>query len=136
MVLDLLLAPLILFSDLFLLLWRKVILYVKCFPNFLGGFPFDHVSDSFTGYIEKSFDVQIVSGQYQFKESSLINLKELLIPRFYIISSFLSIFFVFRRRRVVFMMCRPFYYLIWRWVESCDCHVTEYLFHDWSVDIW
>ena len=76
----LLLAPLVLFPDLLLLTWGKVILNIERLPDLLSCFSLDHVGHCLTGDVQQTLDAQIVSSQYQLKQSALVNLKEISVP--------------------------------------------------------
>lgn len=56
----LLLSPLVLTTDLILLLGREVVLDVEGFTDLLWGLALDHVGDGLAADIEESFDVEIV----------------------------------------------------------------------------
>lgn len=85
----------------------EIILDVKGLPDLLWGLAFDHVSNRLAGYVQQSFDIQIVCSQNQFKECALVNLKELLVPNWDIICSFLPVLVVLRGRRIIFVVCAP-----------------------------
>lgn len=57
---NLLLGPLILTTNLILLLGGEVVLDVESLANFFGGFALDHVGDGLAAHVEESFDVQII----------------------------------------------------------------------------
>lgn len=54
------LAPFVLFADLLFLLWREVVLDVERLPDLFRSLSLDHVSHSFAGNIQQTFNVQIV----------------------------------------------------------------------------
>lgn len=93
----LLLSPLILTTDLILLLRCKVVLNVERLANLLGWLTLDHVGNSLAANIEQGLDVKVVGGlvsvsegiltnsifptyQNNLKKHFLVNLHELLIP--------------------------------------------------------
>ena len=55
-----LLGPLVLTTNLVFLFRREIVLDVECFADFFGGFPFDHVRDCFASDIKQGFNVKIV----------------------------------------------------------------------------
>lgn len=57
---DSLLSPLVLTTDLILLLRREVVLDVEGLPDLLGGFALDHVGNSLASNIEERLDVKVV----------------------------------------------------------------------------
>ena len=57
---DSLLSPLVLATDLVLLLGCEVILNVKCLADFLWRFPLDHVGNGLAANIEKCLDIKVV----------------------------------------------------------------------------
>lgn len=57
---NLLLGPLILASDLLLLLWSEVVLNVEGLADLLGRLALDHVGNSLAANIEKRLNVQII----------------------------------------------------------------------------
>ena len=59
---NVILAPGVLLANLLLLLWSEVILDVESAANLFWRFSLDHVGDSLAGDIEKSLDIEIVSG--------------------------------------------------------------------------
>lgn len=71
-----LLAPLVLLTHLFLLRSGKIILDVESFANLLWCLTLDHISNSFASHIQKSFNIEIVCCQNQFKECTLIHLEK------------------------------------------------------------
>ena len=60
----LLLSPLILATDLVLLLRRKIVLNVESLSNLLGGLALDHVGHGLTSNVEKSLDIEIIGSLY------------------------------------------------------------------------
>ena len=60
-------APLILLADLLFFTWGKIILDVKGLANLFWSFTLDHVCNSLTGYIQQSFNIQIIGSLRKFK---------------------------------------------------------------------
>lgn len=56
----LLFSPLVLATNLVLLLRSEVILDVECLANLLGGLALDHVGDSLAADVQKSLDIKVV----------------------------------------------------------------------------
>lgn len=56
----LLLGPLILPTDLILLLGSEVVLNVEGFANLFWGLALDHVGDGLAADVEESFDIKVV----------------------------------------------------------------------------
>jgi hypothetical protein len=57
---NLLLSPLVLATDLILLLRSEIILNVECLANLLGALAFDHVGNCLATNVEKGLDVKVV----------------------------------------------------------------------------
>lgn len=104
---SLLLAPLVLLADLRLLLLREVVLDVKGLADLLGGLALDHIGHRLARDIQQSLDIQIVSGQNQFKERALVHLQELLVPHGDIIRTLLPVLVVLWGRGVVLVVGAP-----------------------------
>lgn len=62
---DILLGPLILATDLILLLRGEIILDVKGLADFFGRFTLDHVGNGLATDVEECFNVEIVGGLAQ-----------------------------------------------------------------------
>lgn len=56
------LSPLILTTDLILLLGSEIILDVECLSDFFGRLALDHVGDGLAPDVKKGLDVKIVGG--------------------------------------------------------------------------
>lgn len=57
---NLLLSPLILATNLILLLRREVVLDIEGLADFFRGLALDHVGDGFAADVKESFDVKVV----------------------------------------------------------------------------
>ena len=57
---DLLLGPLVLPTNLVLLLGSEVVLDIEGLADFFGGFALDHVGDGLAADVEQGFDVEVV----------------------------------------------------------------------------
>lgn len=68
---SLLFRPLILTTNLILLLGSKVVLDVERLTNLLGRFTLDHVGDRLAANIQKSLDVEIVGSLFVNQRVSL-----------------------------------------------------------------
>ena len=73
-------SPLVLPTDLFLLLGGEVILDVEGLSDLLGRLSLDHVGDGLTANIQELLDVEIVGSEDDLEEHLLIDIHELLIP--------------------------------------------------------
>ena len=61
----LLLGPLILTTDLILLLGREVVLDVEGFADLFWGLALDHIGDGLAADIKESFDIEIVGSLHK-----------------------------------------------------------------------
>ena len=87
--------------------------FIDGLAEFLNTFAFDHVvGHSFAGDIEKSFNVQVIGGEGKFKNRSLVDFEEIVIPTYDVIG---FLFLV----RIVLVVSRP----------------LDHLFQDGGVDI-
>jgi hypothetical protein len=89
-----LLQPRILLHDLLLLLRGERLLDAKGLSNFVWGLPLDHVRHRLASEVQKRFDVKVVCGQDEIKESGLVNLAEFGVPRDNVVTPSLLFFLV------------------------------------------
>jgi len=73
-------SPLVLLSNGILLFLREVVLDVERLTNVLRALAFNLVGNSLAGNVQETLDVQVVGSLDQFKEGSLVNLQEVLVP--------------------------------------------------------
>ena len=59
---DLLFSPLILTTNLILLIRREVVLDVECLADLFWGFALDHICDSLAANVEESLDIEVIGG--------------------------------------------------------------------------
>jgi hypothetical protein len=121
---NLLLGPLVLATDLILLLGGEVILDVESLADLLGRLALDHVGDGLAANVQEGLDVEVVGslpmlayeqsrqdGQYTYQDDLeqhlLINLHELLVPLVDIGGLATGIIVVMGARRVVLMVVAP-----------------------------
>ena len=114
-------APFILFAHLLLFGRREVILDVKRFSNLLGRFALDHVGHRFACDVEQTLNVQVVGGQYELEQCSLVDFEELHVPCGDVVSHFLPVLLVFGRRRVVLVVRAPCDHFF----KDCGVHVGQ-----------
>lgn len=74
------LSPLVLATNLLLLLWREVVLNVERLADFLRRLALDHVGDCLAADIEQSLDVEVVCSEDDLEEHLLVDLHVLLVP--------------------------------------------------------
>ena len=80
MVAILLFSPLILATNLVLLLGCEIFGYVEGLADLLWRLAFDHVGNGLATNVKQSLDVEIVGGKDDFKKHFLVDLHEFLIP--------------------------------------------------------
>ena len=121
------LGPLILTSDLLLLLGGEIVGDVERLSDLLGGFALDHVGDGLASDVKEGLDVKIVRGLWEdvslvllngrtkvayqddLKEHLLVNLHKLLIPLLDICGLFAGVgIIVDGGRRIVLVVLAPF----------------------------
>jgi hypothetical protein len=56
------LGPLVLATDLLLLLGREVVLDVECLADLVGGLALDHVGNGLAANVKQGLDVEVVGG--------------------------------------------------------------------------
>jgi len=74
------LSPLVLATDLLLLLRREVVLDVKRLTNLLRRLALDHVGHRLAAYVQQSLDIHVVGREDDLEQHLLIDLHELLVP--------------------------------------------------------
>jgi len=80
-----LLAPLVLLTNLLLLLRCEVVLDVEGLPDLFWGLALDHVGHGLAGEVKEGLDVEIVGRENELEEGRLVNIAELLVPRINIV---------------------------------------------------
>jgi len=118
---SLLLAPFVLLADLLLLAGREIVLDVEGLPDLLRGLALDEVGHSLAGYVQQSLDVEIVSGQNELEEGSLVSLQELRVPRRDVVGALLLVLIVLGQGRVVLVVGGPLDHLL----ENGSVHVGQ-----------
>jgi len=73
-------GPLVLATDLLLLLRGEVIGDVECLSDLLGGLALDHVRDGLAANVKEGLDIKIVGCEDDLEEHFLVDLHELLVP--------------------------------------------------------
>lgn len=137
----LLLSPLVLATNLVLLLGSEVILDVEGLANLFGRLALDHVGNSLAADVEKSFDIEVVGSlhssqlslrprqsatsfetyQDDLEKHLLVNLHELLVPLIDIRRLAAGVVLVTGAGRVVLVVSTPFDDLLQdRLVDLCD----------------
>lgn len=76
------LGPLVLTTNLILLLRGEVILDVEGLADLLRRLALDHVGHGLAANVEESLDVHVVGGEDDLEEHLLVDLHELLVPLF------------------------------------------------------
>ena len=104
-------APRVLLLDLLFFLRREIIYDVEGLSDFLRGFSFDHIGNSLTAHFKQPADVEEISGQNDFEQSTLVDLEEFLVPRRNVVCALFSVLVIFRQRWVVFVMFQPLQHL-------------------------
>jgi hypothetical protein len=74
------LSPLILPTDLLLLLRGEVIGDVERLPDLLGGLALDHVRNGLAANVKEGLDVEIVGSENDLEQHLLVDLHEFLVP--------------------------------------------------------
>jgi hypothetical protein len=74
------LGPLVLATDLVLLLGSEVVLNVEGLTDLLRRLALDHVRDGLAADVKKSLDVHVVGREDDLEEHLLVDLHELLVP--------------------------------------------------------
>ena len=100
-------APLVLFPDLFLLLRGEVILDVEDLPDLLRAFPLHHVGHRFATQFQKTLDIQVVGGQDDLKEGGLVDLEEVRVPCWNVLTPSLQVLVLVCRLGVILVIGRP-----------------------------
>lgn len=109
---SLLFTPLVLLPHLLLLAGREVVLDVEGLADLLGGLAFDHVGDGLAGHVQQALDVQVVGGQDQFEQGTLVHLEEVGVPARDVVGPLLLVLVVFGWRRVVLVVGGPLNHLL------------------------
>ena len=76
------LSPLVLTTNLVLLLGREVVLNVERLTDLLRALALDHVRDGLTADVKEGLDVHVVGREDDLEEHLLVDLHELLVPVF------------------------------------------------------
>jgi len=74
------LSPLVLATNLVLLLGCEVVLDVERLADLLGRLALDHVGDGLAADVQQRLDVHVVCGEDDLEEHLLVDLHELLVP--------------------------------------------------------
>lgn len=74
------LGPLVLATDLLLLLWSEVVRNVEGLTDLLWRLALDHVGDGLAADVEERLDIKVVGGEDDFEEHLLVDLHKLLVP--------------------------------------------------------
>lgn len=74
------LGPLVLATDLVLLLWSEVILDVKRLTNLLWALALDHVGHGLAADIKQCLNIHVVGSEDNLEKHFLVDLHELLVP--------------------------------------------------------
>lgn len=74
------LGPLVLATDLVLLLGREVVGDVEGLADLLGRLALDHVGDGLAADVQQGLDVEVVGGEDDLEQHLLVDLHELLVP--------------------------------------------------------
>jgi len=130
-------GPLVLATDLLLLLGGEVIRDVKCLSDLFGGLALDHVGDGLASNIEKGLDVKIVGSKDDLEEHFLVDLHELLVPLLDVGSLLAGVGVIISGRwGIVLVMFAPLNDLLQdRLVDIgngnglCHCSLSEILHH-------
>ena len=115
------LSPLVLTTDLILLLWREIVLDVERLTDLLRRLALDHVRHGLAADVKQSLDVHVVGREDDLEEHLLVDLHELLIPLF-------DVGGLLARVGVVV--------LGWRWVVLVVLAPLEDFAEDWLGDLW
>jgi len=103
------LGPLVLPTDLVLLLGSEIVLNVEGLADLLGRLALDHVGNGLATDIEKWLDIKVVGGKNNLEEHLLVDLHKLLVP-FFNVGGLLARITVLigNRDGVAFMVITPF----------------------------
>jgi len=103
------LGPLVLTSDLFLLLGGEIVGDVKGLADLLRRLSLDHIGDSLATNIKEGLDIEVVGGKDDLEQHLLVDLHELLIPLIDVGGLLAGVgVIILGRSRVVLVMLAPF----------------------------